>query len=369
MSRPDFDAEPVDPAERSQAAVGGATLNRRRSLILGAVGLAILVLIFVRVIPQVGSYADAAVALRAMTPWAVLVIAATVVLYLGVYGLPFMAATPGLAFWRSQQVNQAAFTLGNGLPAGGAFAVGVQYAMLTGYGTTLAVATAAITAVGVWSVFVTLGVPVLGVGAIQMSGHASGAYLLPAAVGLGVLMAAIVGFALVMRSESLARALGRAGNQVVHLGLRLLRRPKVVDLVPAVVGFRASVVALVRRRWAAITAAQLAVSFAQFLILFAALRGVQGWSGAGTSVLVAFGAFAVAQLGLMIPVTPGGLGTVDAAMIAMLTNMGVPAGQATAADLVWRAASFVPQIVVGLVALIAWSHGASRRVGARRHPG
>ncbi len=107
------------------------------------------------------------------------------------------------------------------------------------------------------------------------------------------------------------------------------------------------------------------MSFTQFLIFYMALRGVEGWGSAGTSVLVAFGSFAVAQIGLMIPITPGGLGTVDAVMIALLTALGVNAGDATAADLVWRAASFVPQIVIGVVALITWSRQGARALAAR----
>jgi hypothetical protein len=38
----------------------------------------------------------------------------------------------------------------------------------------------------------------------------------------------------------------------------------------------------------------------------------------------------------------------------------VSEGDATAADLVWRAASYVPQIVVGVVALVAWFRRANR---------
>jgi len=73
----------------------------------------------------------------------------------------------------------------------------------------------------------------------------------------------------------------------------------------------------------------------------------------------------VAQIGLMIPITPGGLGTVDAAMIAVLTALGVDAGAATAADLVWRAASFVPQIAIGVIALITWSRQGTRALAER----
>ena len=66
----------------------------------------------------------------------------------------------------------------------------------------------------------------------------------------------------------------------------------------------------------------------------------------------------------MIPITLGGLGTVDAFMISLLTAMGVSSGDATAADLVWRAASFVPQIVIGILALVTWSKRAAQTFAA-----
>ena len=56
----------------------------------------------------------------------------------------------------------------------------------------------------------------------------------------------------------------------------------------------------------------------------------------------------------MIPVTPGGLGTVDAVLIGLLTTFGVDNGAATAADLVWRAASYIPQMAVGLIMIFYW---------------
>ena len=124
-------------------------------------------------------------------------------------------------------------------------------------------------------------------------------------------------------------------------------------------------VGLVTRRWHVITVSQVAVSLCQFSILYAALRGVEG-SSTSTSLLVAFGAWAVAQIGIMIPITPGGLGTVDAFMISLMTAMGVPSEYATAADLVWRAASFVPQIIVGVLCLVTWSRRAARTFAAAK---
>jgi uncharacterized protein (TIRG00374 family) len=340
-------------------------LDKKKSIILGLIGLAVIVLIFVRVIPQIGSYADAVTALKEMTIGALVCIGVAVVAYLAIYGLPFMAATPGLSYWHSQQLNQAAFAISNGVPAGGAFGLGVQYAMLASYEVTPVASTAAITAVGVWSIFVTLGLPILGVAAIQASGKTATSYVWPAVLGLVILVVMIGGFALIMRSEGIARWLGRLGDRILNPLLRRFAKGKQVDLVPATLKFRSDIVGLVRRRWAAISGAQLGVSLSQFMIFYLALRGVEGWGAAGTSLLVAFGGFAVAQIGLMIPITPGGLGTVDAVMIALLTNMGVSDGAATAADLVWRAASFVPQITIGVIALVTWSRRAARTLAAR----
>lgn len=340
-------------------------LDKKKTLILGAVGLVIIVLIFVKVIPQIGSYQDALTALQDMTVTALVTIVLAVLLYLAVYGLPFLAAVPGLSYWHSSQLNQAAFAISNGVPAGGAFGLGIQYTMLASYEVTPTASTAAISAVGVWSMFVTLLLPILGVLAIAASGQSAGSYVYIGLIGLGVLLAMIVVFALIMRSERLARALGRWTNKLIGPVMRRFRKGRELDVVPVIVQFRTDVVDLVRRRWAAITAAQLGVSLTQFLIFYAALRGVEG-TGAATGIGVAFGAFAVAQIGLMIPLPPGGLGTVDATMIALLTAMGVSAGNATAADLVWRAASFVPQIIIGVLALVTWSKRAARTLAAKR---
>jgi hypothetical protein len=102
----------------------------------------------------------------------------------------------------------------------------------------------------------------------------------------------------------------------------------------------------------------------QFLIFYVSLRGVEGWGEDGTSALAAFGAFATAQIMLMVPITPGGLGTVDAVIIALLQSVGTSAGDATAADLVWRAASYVPQIIIGIIALVTWFKKANETFAA-----
>jgi len=336
------------------------TLDKKKSIILGVIGLVFIVLIFWKVIPTIGSYSDALAALENMGWPAVFVIVVAVLIYLAVYGFPFMAAVPGLRYWQGQQINQAAFAISNGVPAGGAVGLAVQYGMLASYSITPAASTSAIAVVGLWSVFVTLGFPILGVGALILGGADGGAYVAVALIGFAVLAAAVILLILVVRSESLATKLGHLANKVVRPFGRWIKSLRGKDLVPAILSFRETIYGLVSKRWAWITLAQCGVFLTQFLILYVCLRGVEGWSNAGTSILIAFGAFAVSQVGLMIPITPGGVGTVDAFMIAILTSFGTSDGAATAADLVWRASSFVPQICIGVIALVLWYRRAGR---------
>lgn len=342
------------------------TIDKKKSIILGLVGLAFIVLIFWKVIPTIGSYSEALAALQNMGWPAVFIIVVAVLIYLAVYGFPFVAAVPGLRYWQGQQINQAAFAISNGVPAGGAVGLAVQYGMLASYSITPAASTSAIAVVGLWSVFVTLGFPILGVGALILGGANGGAYITVALIGFAVLAAAVTLLILVVRSESLARKLGQLTNKVLHPFGKWIKSLRDKDFVPAILSFRETIYDLVSKRWAWITLAQCGVFLTQFLILYVCLRGVEGWGNEGTSILIAFGAFAVSQVGLMIPITPGGVGTVDAFMIAILTNFGTSDGAATAADLVWRAASFVPQICIGVIALVLWYRRAGRTFAASK---
>ena len=184
-------------------------------------------------------------------------------------------------------------------------------------------------------------------------------------VGLGILILVIAVFVSIMRSQALAERLGAWGNAAVRPLARRIRRLKDLDVAAPIVKFRREMYDLLRRRWLWLTLAQLGITSSQFLILFAALRGVEGWDQPGTNPIAAFGAFAVSQIMLMVPITPGGLGTMDALMIQLLVSSGTDKGAATAADLVWRATSYVPQIVVGLIALITWYRRAGRTFANR----
>ncbi len=336
------------------------TLDKKKSIILGVIGLAFIVIIFWKVIPQIGSYSEAWDALQSMGVMSMVAIVVAVLVYLAAYGLPFKAATPGLGYWPSQQVNQAAFAISNGVPGGGAIGLAVQFGMLTSYGISGTATTAAITAVGLWSTFVTLALPIMGVVALAISGEGASQYVMIGLIGLAILVAAVVIFVLIMRSEPLAAKLGNLATKVGRWLGKWIKSLATANVTAAVLKFRTDMYGLLKRRWGAITGAQLLVSFTQFFILYVALWGVEKADGAHTSILLVFAAFAISQLGLMVPITPGGLGTVDAAMIGLMTAFGVSTGDATAAALVWRASSYVPQIIIGIIALVSWYRRAGK---------
>jgi putative heme transporter len=349
-----------DAEARARLGVSSGGIDRKKTIIGSIVAVVFLAIVFARVIPQIGSYAEAADYIQAMTVASIVGLVAVTLFYLFVYGWPFVAATPGLRYKQGFIVNQSAFAVSNGIPAGGVFGLGLQYAQLTSYRTTPTAATAAIGATGVWSVFITLFLPVTGVVALSVSGDNASGYVTAAIVGIAALVVTVGLFALILRSEENAVRIGRISDRVVNGAIHIFKKTVTVDVSAQIMQLRGDIVTLVTRRWIVITIAQIGVSWAQFLILWAALVGVSG--SAGTIPLIAaYGCWAISQLGIMIPLTPGGLGTVDAVLIALLTSVGVDNGAATAADLVWRASSYIPQIIVGLISIFYWRWDVRRR--------
>ena len=76
-------------------------------------------------------------------------------------------------------------------------------------------------------------------------------------------------------------------------------------------------------------------------------------------------AFCAAQVLAQIPLTPGGLGFVEAGLTATLTLAGVPAGTAVVATFAYRLFAYWLQLPLGLLGL-ALQRRRRRRRGGRR---
>ena len=169
-------------------------------------------------------------------------------------------------------------------------------------------------------------------------------------------------FAVVLRSEGGARTLGHWADRLLDPLIRHLGHGRSVGLTGKLLDFRSSVVGVMQTRWLQVTVSTLLLQLSSWAILVLALRGLEAGAGAVTVTWnEALAAFSFARVASFLPVTPGGLGTVDAALAALLTGYGATSSQAPAADLVWRAATYLPQVLLGVLTFLWWRVTATRR--------
>jgi uncharacterized protein (TIRG00374 family) len=164
---------------------------------------------------------------------------------------------------------------------------------------------------------------------------------------------------LVFRSAASAHWVGRLGDRILNWVLHFFHKPKSDRVERAVLHFRDQTNDMVHQRGWRLTTAVLASQLAVFVLVFCCVRAV-GIPAEKVSFLAVLLSFAVARLAGAIPVTPGGLGTVDAAFIGMLTAFGATSNDALAADLVWRAITYFPPIFIGIVTYLWWKRGLAR---------
>ena len=339
-------------------------------MISTVITVAVLVVVFLGIFPKVADYSEAWASIQQMPTAYLVALAVATVVNLAVYVWPLQAALPGLGYGPGFVVRQTSFAISNAVPAGGAVGLGVQYGMLDSYGFGAGAAASAIAIVSVFNVFATLVMPVLGVVALLASGVVEGTYLLMAGIGILAIGVAVVAFAMVLRSERGARAVGGWADRLVSPIMRRFAHGRSVDLTGKLLDFRSSVVDVMQTRWLQVTLSTLLLQLTSWAILVLALRGLEVGAGdAKVTWTESLAAFSFARVASFIPVTPGGLGTVDAALTALLTSYGATSSEALAADLVWRAATYVPQVLLGVLTVLWWritSAGRRRRVAADR---
>lgn len=338
--------------------------------LLRYVGPALLVVVvFALVLPKVASYSSLWHTMTALS-WPDLVLLAAVFLFsLLTYWLQLMAALPGLSLAQAAINNQSTTTIANTLPGGGAIAVGVAVKMLRSWGFTGSQITLMLTTTGIWNSFLKLGLPIIALGVLAAGGGASITLVVPALVGLAILAAALGMFALGMWRRELAWATGeRMGRAWSWLLARTLR-PAVQGWGDKAAQFRDDAVTLVRRRWLALTATTVVSHLALFTVLLVSLReiGVSNAEASGASI---FAAFAFARLLSAAPVTPGGLGVVEVALIAGIyaaahkhanVSLDVLRAQIAAAVLLFRALTYGLQIPLGALTYPVWQYRRSWR--------
>jgi uncharacterized membrane protein YbhN (UPF0104 family) len=327
------------------------------------VSLLIVVGIFVGVMPLIADYGDVWATIRDMTTLEIGGLVLVGLWNLATYWLVIVAALPGLRLREAAVVNQASTAVANTLPGGGVIGVGVTVAMLTSWGFTIAAIARSTVVTGIWNNFVKLGLPVAALALLALGGRVTPARLIAAAFGIGVLVAAVVAFALVLRSDRLARALGRRLGAVTNWLRRLVKRAPIADLDERTARFRSETIGLVRHRWVALTGFSLVSHLSLYVVLLATLRNV-GVSEDELSWISVLAAFAFVRLISALPITPGGVGVVElgyaAAMTIGLDEM--TKAQVVAAIIVFRAITYLLPIPLGAASYLIWRVNSSWRM-------
>jgi uncharacterized membrane protein YbhN (UPF0104 family) len=230
------------------------------------------------------------------------------------------------------------------VPGGSAAAAALQARMLAQAGLEPAAIGTGLTAGALLLLAALAGLPLLALPALLFGHHIPDGLLQAAAIGVGVFFA-LSGIGAVLLAND--RVLLALAEGLAAVG-RLLRRERMAapglparlfderdHLRHSLGGGWAKAVATASGRW-----------IFDFLCLYAALLAV----GARPPLYVTLLAYSAVQLLGQIPVTPGGLGVVEAGLTATLALAGVPAASAALATLAYRLVSYWLPLPVGLVA-------------------
>jgi uncharacterized membrane protein YbhN (UPF0104 family) len=342
------------------------------------ISIVLVVAIFAYAIPKIADYRSVWQAFTNMTWLELASLVVATAFNLLTYWWQNMTSIPGLGLWQAAVNNQTTTSIANTIPGGGYIAVGVGYTMYRSWGfPTSAIALSALVT-GIWNVFMKLGLPVIALAILAVQGQASGGLVLASLVGVAVLAAGIVLFALVLWKKEFARRIGDALGRAVSVLLRLIRRPAVEQWGEAAVRFRRQTIDLVSKRGIALTVTTVVSHLALFLVLLLAVRHV-GVSEREISTAQVLGVFAFGRLVTALPLTPGGLGLVELSYIGGLILAGrahanVPTevfhAQVAAAVLVFRTLTYGIQIPIGAFTYLIWRLNKSWRkpVEAEREP-
>ncbi len=171
----------------------GLTTTHKR-LLGGAGSIAIVVLVFVFVLPRIADYRDVLDVLRDLDwqDWAAL--AAAVLLNLATFPPPWMAALPGLGYREGMAMTQASTALSIVSPAGAAVGMAASYSMLRSWKFGASAVGLAVAITGVWNQFANLVFPVVALALLTAANERHPALQTAALIAVVILAVAIVCF-------------------------------------------------------------------------------------------------------------------------------------------------------------------------------
>lgn len=355
-SRPAAAPRPEGEPHRPQAP---SASRRRRRLLVGSLSLLIVAGVFGLALPRISSYGQQWHSIAALTWPGMLLVATAAAGSLATTWIMIAAFLPRLRFHQAAAVSLGSSAVANTVPAGGAVALGLTWRMMASWGIATQDFVRYTLVSGLWNIFARLGLPVIALLAVAMSGRPSGMPAAAAYCGAGALLVAAVAFQALLRSQRLALLAGHFLQRAERLACGLARRRPSQRMAEGVLRFRADTSALLAERGIRITVTTVAASIAPWPVLLACLRA-SGLTPAQVSWQASLAAFAMVRLLTVLPVTPGGLGIVELGLTAPLAaGLGnAAAARVAAAVVLFRAVTYLPPIPLGALAYLWWRHPA-----------
>jgi uncharacterized membrane protein YbhN (UPF0104 family) len=325
--------------------------------------------IFFYAIPKLADYSAVWDTIQQMTTLEIASLIAATIFNLFTYWWQNMASLPGLRTAQAAVCNQTTTTVADTVPAGGYIALGLTYGIYRSWGFSNGAITLSILITGVWNIFMKLGLPIIALAALAITGAASASLVTAAVIGVAILIAGVVLFGLILWKESFARSIGSFFSRVVNKVLGVVRKGPVDDWGDAAARFRQNSIELVRDRWELLTLTTIVSHLALYFILLLSLRHV-GVSEEELSWAQILGVFAFGRLLTAVPLTPGGLGVIELSYIGGLILAGrdhadVPPevfrAQVAAGVLVFRLLTYGIQIPIGAFTYVIWRRNKSWR--------
>ncbi len=250
----------------------------------------------------------------------------------------------------------------NSLPGGDAAGAAVQFRMLTTAGFDTDTAVGGLTTFSLLEVGGLLALPLFALPAILGGAAVSPGLVHTALLGIAAFVLYAIFGVIVLRTDWPLATLGRVAQSLWNRVTRG-RRP-VTGLDQRLLAERDTVRAVLGKNWrqaALLTTGRLGCDYG---CLLAALRAT-GASPRPSLVLLAYSAAGIVAL---FPITPGGLGVVEASLSGLLILAGVRASYAVLATLAYRIASYWLPLLAGPLAYLLFRRRYGRPVPRRATP-
>lgn len=252
----------------------------------------------------------------------------------------------------------------NSLPGGSAAGAAVQFHMLTTAGFDTDTAVGGLTAFSLLEVGGLLALPIVALPAILAGVPVSRGLAHTGLLGIAAFVLYAVFGVIVMRADWPLATVGRVAQSVWNRVTRGHRQP-VSGLDKRLLDERDTIRGVLGEHWrqaVVLTVGRLGFDYG---CLLAALRAT-GAEPQPSLVLLAYSAAGIIAL---FPITPGGLGIVEASLSGLLILAGVRAGYAVLAILAYRIASYWLPLLAGPVAYLLFRHRYGQPVPRRAAPG